>query len=478
MLINAQQQIDESENLESTFVSFVKAILAQMKQWYRKGEVEESIHIIQYFDESGFRPTIKTKSASTFVWLFRYTHLEECMNMEEASRCAQLHWDAGLFRYPYMIRDDNGVPFTSKSYEFEQVKGWIILDLLFIVDDLWRIYNTFRLTDEQIIKHYQRFKQLWISPVIRYEVTFPLPYVDGDLQESYQIGPHLWLGPFTPEEKIASWNSERYQDPAMSNPIDYWVFAETKFRLKGFRLQEKEIEGLDTKEVVRELRDIITVLRLFKKGAVGAPAIFEKGDVHSWKRHSGYNRSIQLEDRVNDYEISRLSLPSRYVLSTGEVTRIKSLFDALQQLGNHPSAKKAHKPHRELTVALRRFNQTYGREAQEDRIIDLTIALESSLLAGDNNFSKKKKLATRGAALLARFRNPNETEAILHEMYEIRNKIVHAGNSLSELGKEPQEFAQMCENIVRDILKEYIFRLTNKDGLLLQSVNTDLDQFT
>ncbi len=80
MLINAQQQIDESENPESAFVSFVKAVLAQMKQWYRKGEVDESIHIVQYFDESGFRPTIKTKSASTFVRLFRYTHLEECMN--------------------------------------------------------------------------------------------------------------------------------------------------------------------------------------------------------------------------------------------------------------------------------------------------------------------------------------------------------------------------------------------------------------
>jgi hypothetical protein len=88
----------------------------------------------------------------------------------------------------------------------------------------------------------------------------------------------------------------------------------------------------------------------------------------------------------------------------------------------------------DLSVGLRRFNQSYERNIPEDQIIDLTVALESTLLA-DRGEELTYRLAVRGAALLANVGTPWElrkSRALLATMYDVRSRIVHGGQQLSD----------------------------------------------
>ncbi len=101
----------------------------------------------------------------------------------------------------------------------------------------------------------------------------------------------------------------------------------------------------------------------------------------------------------------------------------------------------------------------------------MTIALESTLLA-DVRDELKYRLSLRGAALLAGAETlwePNRSRALLQAMYDARSSIVHAGKQLADLttdlaklqrvGIPAQLFPQQCENIVRAILKAYVYGL-------------------
>lgn len=113
----------------------------------------------------------------------------------------------------------------------------------------------------------------------------------------------------------------------------------------------------------------------------------------------------------------------------------------------------------------------YGRDRPEDQIIDLTITLEYSVLAGYEGHEKSRLLAAPRGALLAGFRDSSQTDALLKELYKARNDIAHGGNLLSELDKHPVWFPRQCEQIVRDILREYLLRLTSGSRPSLHALN-------
>src|SRR5216684_2539896 len=79
-----------------------------------------------------------------------------------------------------------------------------------------------------------------------------------------------------------------------------------------------------------------------------------------------------------------------YELHESDTSTLQELVKALQQLRSaQPRGKLSI--YGDLSVALRRFNQSYERETPEDQIIDLTIALESTLL-GDLRDELKYRL--------------------------------------------------------------------------------------
>ena len=138
-----------------------------------------------------------------------------------------------------------------------------------------------------------------------------------------------------------------------------------------------------------------------------------------------------------------------------------------------------------MRISLRRFNQAYARQCSEDGIIDLTIALESCLLRGIR-YKLKGQLSIRGAALLAHLRDPQKTRALLKVMYEVRSEIAHDGRLFSDdevqekierFGSDAaRDFLHACEDVTREILREYVLRLAA--GCSLAELSEELDRRT
>ncbi len=223
-------------------------------------------------------------------------------------------------------------------------------------------------------------------------------------------------------------------------------------------------------------------MRLLCEGDVGTPVIFEHSRVLTGL---GTTQSLSAP---NDQRVR--SGGPKYILTREEndLILLQTILTALHSLNTPQAGKGKQKPSRELTVALRRFNQAYGRDLREDRIIDLTVALERCLLP-DTREELSYKFALRGTAFLvwtkANKWDPHTGHALLRAMYEARSKIVHEGKQLTDIeeklkdlqdmGIQLNDFPQQCENIVRDILRAYVLQVAS--GNSVKDIATGLDRY-
>ncbi len=324
-----------------------------------------------------------------------------------------------------------------------------------VIRDVIERYDTLDPTRDQLLESYHRYRDVWTAPYTRYETIIPLLNFSGDVQHEVAVGTHLALSPFTPEEKTQAWNSDIDHYPSVVNPIEFNAFLQSKYKLVHTRLQEQNKE-YSTEEVNAEVMDVLTALRLSKAGDVGAPAIFESSELRSMLMPT------PMITRTHDFVVRQSG--NEYNITEAELAQVKNLFASLQHLNSQ--AQRGG-----LALALRRFNQAYNRESNEDRIIDLTIALESCLLAGEGQ-ELSYKFALRGAALLFKSRDPKETRSHLKDLYNARSKIVHGSKILAELKKDSKdappgqaalEFLRQSEELVRDILREYVSQMADKN---------------
>jgi len=217
-------------------------------------------------------------------------------------------------------------------------------------------------------------------------------------------------------------------------------------------------------DIIRSLENFLTSLRLHKKGDVGAslayieikePFIERALRVYYGAHFNLRSKFVMLPsgDAIPfiDFQIGN-SFGVPYEFTSQDIDPLKNLYKGLTEL------EKTHKL-RSLEVALRRFNQAYSRTRNEDKIIDLVIAIESCLL-GDNKEEISYKFSLRGAALLAEStkRDVMNTKNLLHDIYNARSKIVHSGKRIAEIEKSSKrkKLVIECEDITRDILKAII----------------------
>src|ERR1051326_6606356 len=143
--------------------------------------------------------------------------------------------------------------------------------------------------------------------------------------------------------------------------------------------------------------NIVTALRLLKNGNIQAPFLLDCTQLAWPWRDSAeklYVPDFYAEDNVG-----------QFVLSEAELATVQQLIRALEKL---PLPKQGG-----LRLALQRLNRSYTRFLPEDRLIDLTIALESTLLAGEGGSELKFRLVMRGVVLLRAKYKPEDTKHIL-----------------------------------------------------------------
>jgi hypothetical protein len=135
-----------------------------------------------------------------------------------------------------------------------------------------------------------------------------------------------------------------------------------------------------------------------------------------------------------------------------------------------------------LELALSRFNAMYGRSSLEDKLIDIAIVLESTLLHHTRD-ELKYRLSLRGAHLLKSARDPAETSDLLKKLYDERSEIVHNAAPVSHqllVGESAprklsaQQFVAELEAICREVLRAFVRRIG--DGQSLQDITMALDE--
>ena len=446
----------DSKSLEQLFVDFAELVLTRMELRAPAEGVPRYSEGTNYFKEGGGRSYGHKEKVDSSTLLNEHDY-NLIYESAEAERCAKKHLAEGILRLP-KLSDTAENPILTPTWE--QIRPPLIHDLLGPVRDVLERYGEFRPSHEHIIESYRRFKAEWIATEFRWDVTIPLLNFKSDLQHA-RIGTVFELGPFVPKEKASLWEMSHFFWDTMS----FMVWRDTEFRLAGsYTLGRDEPHCSGDTDVEAGL--LITALRLFKAGDVGTVGAFLNSKAVSLVFRSGFRSfyDYQVPVSCNTYTLNKSKLP-----------RVLLLFDSLKE-------KDARGHLKDLKVALRRFNQAYSRKAGEDKIIDLTIALESSLLSGIQE-ELKYRLSVRGAALLAGSRDSQETQSLLKVTYDARSSIVHMGKELSELSNktgsvipplQPHELPKRCEDIVRDILKEYIARLTK--GQTIKEINDELDR--
>ena len=121
-----------------------------------------------------------------------------------------------------------------------------------------------------------------------------------------------------------------------------------------------------------------------------------------------------------------------------------------------------------LDIAFRKMQDAYQRERHEDRIIDIAILFESTLLH-DVQEELRYRLAVRGSVLLREVRDPISSFAEFRRLYDVRSKIVHGGKLLKDIlrgtGEKPVEFVDSALGLARDTLRVLLAETAKGDSL-------------
>ena len=117
-----------------------------------------------------------------------------------------------------------------------------------------------------------------------------------------------------------------------------------------------------------------------------------------------------------------------YELHASDLESLNTIIRSLRAIDEKSVSKV-------LEWVLKRFNLSYSKGGDEEKVIDHTIILEMLLLHGTKD-ELKYRLALRGAALLRDEQPPKEVFGVLSCLYNARSQIVHNGVPLAEFGSE------------------------------------------
>lgn len=308
--------------------------------------------------------------------------------------------------------------------------------------------------DEKVFNEvYESFENFLYSEELMVTSVAPIFLFKCALKEPVELDAHTGIIPKEFDVNIRQLlNHFDTEGRHFSEEYEWCVYA----RRKVSKAQRRE-GTLDDSEDTLKMADVLTSLRLLHSGLVHA------GPVHS--NEGSPFAGIQGGSRMLGHSMFK-KLPTdyivfqTYVLEDEDIKNVRRIYTALRSL--------KHSDRTHVTISVSRFNDSYERRAEVDRLIDLCIALESLFVRQLDEL--KYRLTLRCACFLEQGKEElRNTFLRVGQIYKTRSMIVH-GTGKQPKERELNELVTAAEEYVRrSICKlladaRYIGRISKEPG--------------
>ena len=465
----------QKPDAEAIFMEFANALVERLLEW-APGSLAHIVEDRREYRDNDRFPRHTTHEEPDYNWPIVAHINDPFWESDLVVNCAKQHYGQGIYpgsQWLDQALDDTMMHHLTRSYLPEPVL-YAAREFGFPPDEA-RVLATYRLMAEA-----------WTSPLSRYEIAVPLfglagTISDEELTGEAEIKDKLRVTRLTPADKNRLW-TDRTDFPYLQH-IDEELLGATEYQLAGSFVEELPRQ-FPSDDVANDIYSFLFALRFHKKGDVATPVIFR----------------IALEPRMHNSIEAHSFLfgegrpfGGRYLIESGDLARVRQLLERFESL----EKLNAFSP---IEVSVRRYMQSRIRLMPEDRLIDLTIALESCLLGTEVELAYRFPL--RGAALLVRRAGcpPSRVRLLLHALYRARNKVVHDGqilrqmSHLQSLNKDDEDIDEHVDKLVeawdelsRVILDEFQLRILSdsasaaeegravKIGALVERLRLNLD---
>jgi hypothetical protein len=192
----------------------------------------------------------------------------------------------------------------------------------------------------------------------------------------------------------------------------------------------KKEEPHNIEEPIRTIRKLVSALRIFKEGVCNCP--FIESRPLTWELMGGI-----LGSHIYQYPIAFWR--KKYRLQRDDISKFVAFWKRFN--------KFEFDKHKFLGIAINRFNYAYGRELDEDKLIDYMIALEALFLREGEKNELKYRLSMRTALFLED--DPMKRKAIRNNVqnaYDLRSRIVHGSSKI--------EYSEIRKSV--DTIEDYL----------------------
>lgn len=387
------------------------------------------------------------------------------LSLDYSERLFEILLDKGFIKKPSFIDSENN-PVENPTKEQNIWSGCLHGGVFTFIGNYLKKLPGLKF-DEEIFKQcYCEYERYHVSPEIRYISTIPLLNFksDSDIIELDDDTKIVRLN----HRELAQWGHYLSMTLSHYEPNDRDLEAVKNIFSSGFAIKVSFSLNKDKASSDRiseeKAQHIIMSLLLVKSGNPFYDAIFTE--------HQGFHPSIAGPSFRHPDSLHYTLRQNSMHLSTDDITSFKDIWDKLNRLSLKEYQGK-------LDVGIRKLIDNSGRKTLEDKIIDLSILLESTLLFNIRD-ELRYRLSLRGAHLLRSTRNAKSSFKLLQKFYDIRSDIVHNGKRLSAPihydGRDvnPSDFVSDIEDYCREVMRNYIDKILT--GISIDRVNTKLDE--
>jgi uncharacterized protein YozE (UPF0346 family) len=371
---------------------FIKTSCCILQECIRKGEQPKyAIKRKVVLSESGLSvPEEIVPSYDSLIFKI----WDKLNNLEESNRVAQKRLKSKVFPRPVISRAD-GKQLADEDYIHSFKHSSVQFLFKYINQNMDVSFN-----EGLFDKLYKEYEYYEVTKKVKFSVICPLFNLEMDFDE-LKIEEDFIIRKITNEEfKICFENIVSSITTAGLFPIARYVLSTTYESDDYIEIKDRLIE---------KFYNIITALRLYGEGDLKYEKIHQIpiSWVQMYSPYIGETKTITWHGQ-------------KYILNNENFDSFISLYNKYKESKNL----------KRLQIALSRFNFSYDRNRDEDKIIDLIVGFESLIVEEkERPWDRGAYVGTACSMLIGKtYEERKDIKKFLQDAFTIRNKIVHGSN--------------------------------------------------